>query len=80
MSAEGQEGGYVTNRDLFREVQRLAEHNQNLGGYMRSMLEAKDDHEVRLRKLERWEYAMPASMGMGIIALAGLVLQLFGHK
>ena len=54
--------------DVYREVVRLA-------ALMEAYTEQARDHETRLRALERWRYALPASI---VVGGAGLVTALLG--
>lgn len=76
MSVPGPENGfYVTTKDVWMEVMRL---RADLAATMSNAADVPD-HENRLRALERWRYALPASVLFALASagttIAGLVLK-----
>lgn len=59
----------ITNKDIYEKVVKME-------GALNVLMPQVPDHENRLRSLERWRYALPTSLGTGIIAI---VLELMHH-
>lgn len=65
------DGVVITNKDIYIKVMELSEKVQ-AGASTPARVE---DHETRLRAVERWKFAVPPTMITGAIAL---LLQLLG--
>ena len=50
---------------------------QRLDSIERTLEGSMSDHETRLRKLEQWSYALPASL---VLAAFGVVFGILNHK
>lgn len=59
-----------------REVlDRLVKLETLLANDLNNLASSRSDHEKRLRSLEQWRYAIPASLGTGFISLiTGIVV------
>jgi hypothetical protein len=69
----------ITLKDVFTMITKLvgqqeAIHQRNL---MADQLHT--DHEQRLRMLERWRYALPASVVVGLGSLGTALAAFIGH-
>lgn len=64
----------VSNKDLWIELRKL----QDTVTLMVPQGVILQDHETRLRSLERWKYALPTSLVMAGASLAAVVLQFKG--
>lgn len=60
----------VTTRDIYNAVMSLSNRVASLEGSIKPAIEAKADHEARLRSLERIAYAIPASVVASLTAIA----------
>lgn len=69
------EEGRIGLVDVYAEQLRTGER-------VKILTEQLPDHETRLRELERWRYALPASLATavasGILAIAGLLARVHG--
>ena len=82
MSEMQPESGYtITVKDLFAQVSQLVGEVRSLTESFRYLNEAKSsahaDYEMRLRALERWRYALPATLFVSIGSVITAVLALF---
>lgn len=88
MAENDQHGVIITNKDIYTEVLKMKEALSAMIPQAKRL----DDHEERLRTLEsvvppdveqrvrsieRWKYAMPASIGAGIVSIIQGILD--GH-
>lgn len=69
----------VTAKDVYREVLKLSGHMQGVTARNLAADEIHKDHEARLRMLERWRYALPTSMLIGMGSLGVALVSLFHH-
>jgi hypothetical protein len=51
--------------------------NQRLDQFEKKLDKALDDHEVRLRRLEAWAYAIPVATLISIAAVVAAVISAF---
>lgn len=65
----------VSNKDLWIELRKI----QDQVTLMVPQGIAIQDHEQRLRSIERWKYALPTSLALGVASLAAVILQLKGN-
>jgi hypothetical protein len=72
-----EEDPFVTSKDIYREVIRLVGHMEGIDARNAAADVIHADHESRIRMLERWRYALPTSIVVGLgsagIALATLL-------
>lgn len=68
----------VTPKDIYREVVRLVGHMEGINARNKAADELHKDHEARLRMLERWRYALPTSVLLGL-GSAGLAIASLWH-
>ncbi|MFK0295465.1 hypothetical protein ACIQU6_34040 [Streptomyces sp. NPDC090442] len=52
----------ITARDIYAELRMLSAEVQRIGQTMDSNARRLDDHESRIRGVERWKYAISASV------------------
>lgn len=64
----------VSNKDLWIELRKL----QDQVTLMVPQGLAIQDHEQRLRSIERWKYALPTSLILAGASLATVVMQIKG--
>ena len=69
----------VTSKDIYREVVRLVGHMEGIDQRNRAADEIHKDHEVRLRLLEKWRYALPGSIVLGLGSAGAAVAGLLHH-
>lgn len=69
--ADEASGVVITVRDIYEGVNKLTSEVQSLVYEIRTSKQTGDDHERRLRTLERWMYAIPASL---LVAIASAVM------
>jgi hypothetical protein len=60
-------------REIYDELVGMREDVRSLTQTSESVAHKLDDHEERLRTLERWKYALPAAAVSGVLA-AGVTL------
>lgn len=65
----------VTLKDVYIEVRRL----QDTVASMTPQGERLNDHETRLRALERWRYSLPIALVLAAGSAAAAVAQLVVH-
>lgn len=51
----------------------LARIDANLKRFMQDL----EDHETRLRSLDKWRWGMPSTLGVALIALIGTAIEVF---
>lgn len=73
MTAPNQPPDLVSNRDIYIEVIKMQ-------GLLSAVVERGQDHESRIRALEKWRWSLPGSyiIGLGSAAM-GLYALLKGH-
>jgi hypothetical protein len=70
MAPKESEGGvFITTKDIYDEVKEMRDDVKEVVDLLRDTVTDVRDHESRIRSLERWKYALPASL---FLALAGL--------
>lgn len=69
----------VTLKDVFVMVTKLVGQQEALHQRNLQADQLHADHEQRLRALERWRYALPASFVVGLGALGAAIGQALGH-
>ncbi|MFI6685382.1 hypothetical protein [Streptomyces sp. NPDC050485] len=52
----------ITARDIYGELRTLSIEVQRIGQVMDSNASRLDDHETRIRGIEKWRYAISASV------------------
>ena len=68
MVESGEKGGVViTNADIYNEVVRLKEA-------VAPLVTQGPDHEIRIRRLERWKYALPVGLGTSFLSVAVILV------
>lgn len=64
------EGGFVvTIRDVYEEMRELTSEVRTLTSELKESRRTDDDHEKRLRVLERWMWGLPVSILTAIAAV-----------
>ena len=64
----------ITNRDIYDKLLKVEETVIAMGPQAGRL----DDHEARIRSVERWKYALPASIGGSVISVV-LAIYLGGN-
>jgi hypothetical protein len=72
---DNEPGVTITIKELYLEMKQLISEVRMLTQEYKNAIRVDEDHERRLRTLERWMYAIPASM---IIAVIGAVVAIMG--
>lgn len=55
----------ITNREIYDKVVHLEE---KIGAVVQQAAQV-GDHETRIRSVERWKYALPATLGSSILSV-----------
>lgn len=78
MSPDSPNGGepYLTVRQMVAEIREDQKLMQEQLSVLVAAPKIVEDHEDRIRSLERWKYAIPPA---GIVALAALLAPLLVH-
>jgi hypothetical protein len=63
----------VTLKDVYQSTQAIAGTVAKMEGDLKAAVDARTDHEDRLRALEKWMYALPPTL---LLAAASLLLAL----
>jgi hypothetical protein len=74
--AEQEEGVTITFRDMYDEIVGMRADVQSLTQTRESTADTLDDHESRLRSIERWKYGIPVTT---ICAVASTVAAFLIH-
>lgn len=69
-------GVRVTNREIYDALVVLSQRFEALEDRVEQNSMVRIDHEVRLRKLEGWRYALPTA---SIIAFGSIIIALIEH-
>jgi hypothetical protein len=75
----GDPDAVITLKDVYTQVTMLVGHMQAVDTRNTLADQLHVDHETRLRALERWRYAMPASIVVGLGSLGTAVAAFAGH-
>lgn len=79
MAEDKSTGGiYVTTKDIYDEVTAMREEVREFALLSRSTKADLEDHETRMRALERWKYGMPLAAISSLGAMAFSVYQAAG--
>lgn len=70
----------ITLKDVFTMVTRLVGQQEAIHQRNAAADQLHTDHEQRLRALERWRYALPASILVSLGSVATAVIALFAHR
>lgn len=63
-------GVVITIKDIYGEMRELIAEVRNLATEFKAGKVEAEDHEKRLRSLERWMYALPASLLVAVLSAA----------
>lgn len=75
MAPKESEGGvFITTQKIYDEVVGMRDDFKEAVTLLRETREDVNDHEKRLRLLERWKYALPVT---GLAAIAAVFTQVF---
>lgn len=66
-------GVVITIKDIYDEMRSLITEVRGLTQSLQAGKTVDDDHEKRIRVIERWMYGIPAAV---LIAIAGAVIQI----
>ncbi|MFD9569744.1 hypothetical protein ACFWBI_07855 [Streptomyces sp. NPDC059982] len=66
----------ITARDIYGELRTLSIEVQRIGQVMDDNASRLDDHEGRIRVIEQWRYAIPASVLTSAASAIVAVIQL----
>ena len=74
---DGGPGVLVTFRDMYVELRQLTGELREMNSKLTAGVMQAADHEIRIRSLERWRYALPVStvlaLGSAVTALITLI-------
>lgn len=70
----------ITLKDVFTMVTKLVGQQEAIHARNLMADQIHTDHETRLRALERWRYAVPASVVISAGSIASGVLVLLSHR
>ncbi|MFD7584188.1 hypothetical protein ACFV84_01945 [Kitasatospora sp. NPDC059811] len=65
-------------REIYDQVVGLREEMRTMTQQGESVREELEDHENRLRDLERWKYALPVAAVSGVVAATATVAKAIG--
>ncbi|MEO3857494.1 hypothetical protein [Acrocarpospora sp. B8E8] len=68
-------GVVVTFKDMYDELRHLVTEVRELTHELKDSRADSADHENRIRALEQWRYALPASLLLGLGSLAAQFLK-----
>jgi anti-sigma-K factor RskA len=68
MTAEDPLGVVISARDIYDELVGMRDDVRSLAQSSRTAEERQNDHESRIRSLERWRYGIPASVVAAVVA------------
>lgn len=69
-------GVVVTLKDMYDELRALVGEVRQLTQELRESRATDEDHERRIRALEAWRYALPASALMAAVSIVLTVLKI----
>lgn len=73
-------GFVVTARDIWLQLSNLTQEVRDMGAPLKEAGRTLADHEVRLRMLERWRYALPVTLFLAVASiLAATAAAVWGH-
>ena len=55
----------ITNKDIYFELQKVSRAVDQMGGQAAQL----QDHETRIRGVERWKYSIPPALILGGVSL-----------
>lgn len=61
----------ITLRDVYNEIQKIEARVSDMAPSVTIVA----DHEVRLRALERWRYALPPTIFLAVLSTVGLIVE-----
>ncbi|REE95150.1 hypothetical protein [Thermomonospora umbrina] len=78
MTSEGN-GVFISLRDVYDQLVRLNNEIAGLSSKVDSARTVMDDHEDRLRRVEQWKYAIPATVVATTVMVAVELIPLVGN-
>lgn len=69
----------ITLKDVYVEVLRCKDISRDTQATVTTTATTVADHEVRIRGLERWRYALPTSLFVSAASIAVALIGLFKH-
>jgi hypothetical protein len=72
-------GVRITFKAMYDQLQQLVTELRDLNATMKAHENTKLDHEIRLRNLERWRYALPASLSVSAVSIMTALASLIGR-
>jgi hypothetical protein len=76
MTENGESGAVlITNKDLYVEIRKL----QDSVLLMTPQAQKLEDHDQRLRALEKWKYALPSSLIVSATAIVVAIVEGTNH-
>lgn len=76
----GEPDAVITLKDVFTMVTKLVGQQEAINQRNLNADQLHIDHEQRLRALERWRYALPASIVVSLGSIGTAVASLITHK
>lgn len=69
------QGVVVTFKDMYNEMRDLLHEVKTLTQELKESRKTDEDHERRLRVLERWMYAIPATLFIAIASIITAIMK-----
>lgn len=73
-------GVYISMRDIYDELVRLKDSIRELAARVDSSKGTVEDHESRIRDLERWKYAIPVTLLATIAMVVAEIIRATGKN
>ena len=72
MAPKDSEGGvFVTTKDIYDEVKGMRGDFKEAVTLLKDTIKDVNDHEKRIRVLEKWRYTLPVSLVLAVSGLLG---------
>lgn len=69
----------ISLKDVYHEVVRLNGRMEAMAQWQLQAVDLDKDHEARIRALERWRYALPASFILALGSSGAAAIAIFVH-
>lgn len=74
------DGGVIVSfRDMYSELARLTGELRDVNAALKTGAAYREDHETRIRMLERWRYSLPVSLVLALGSAGAAAAALWRH-